>query len=117
MLIVRLTAPVVSSLPSGAPRLSERGLPAHLQGPLRVQGAVKLNDLGHESGPSGLVAGAQPGAIVAMEVFIEENVVAPVGIALEFIGAPIDGSSAVFVQCKYPAKSICDLLAHVEKVH
>jgi hypothetical protein len=76
-----------SSLPGGATRLNERGLPANLQGPLGVQKAVKLDELGHESGPAGLVAGAQPGTIIAVEIFIKENVIAPVGIALEFLGA------------------------------
>jgi hypothetical protein len=65
-----------SSLPRGATRLDERGLPADLQGLLGVQKAVKLDDLGHESGPAGLVAGAQSGTIIAMKVFIKENVIA-----------------------------------------
>jgi hypothetical protein len=36
----------------------ERGLFTHLQGPLGVQKAVKLDKFGYEPGPAGLVAGA-----------------------------------------------------------
>ena len=66
--------------------------------------------LGHEPGPAGLMAGAQPGAIVAVEVFVEEDVVAPVGIGLELLGAAIDGPPAMFIAQEDPAKPIRDLL-------
>ena len=64
-------------LPSGSGFISERGLSACFQHPLGVEEAVKPDEFGNESGPAGLVTGAEPGTIVAMEVFIEENVVAP----------------------------------------
>jgi hypothetical protein len=74
-------------LPSAASFRNERGLIAYFQSPLGIEDAVKLDEFSNKSGPAGLVAGAQPGTIVAMEVFIEEDVVAPVGIALELLGA------------------------------
>jgi hypothetical protein len=74
----------------------ERGLLAHLQGPFGVQEAVELNGLGHEPGPAGLVAGAEPGAIVAVEVLVKEDVIAPVGVGLELLRAAVDGSPAAF---------------------
>ena len=46
--------------------------------------------LGHEPGPAGLVAGAQPRPVVAVEVLVEEDVVAPVRIGLELLRAAID---------------------------
>ena len=42
-----------------------------------------VDQLGDQGGPSGLVAGAQARAVVAVEVFIKRNVVAPVGIGLK----------------------------------
>jgi len=50
-----------------------------LQDPRGVEEAKELDEFGHESCPTGLVTGAQPGTIVAMEIFIEVDVVAPVG--------------------------------------
>ena len=44
----------------------------------------------HRAGPSGLVAGPNARAIVAMEVLIEEYQVAPVWIGLELLRAAVD---------------------------
>ena len=42
-----------------------------------------LDQLRDQAGPAGLVAGAEAGAVVAVEVLVEEQVVAPVRIVLE----------------------------------
>ena len=42
-----------------------------------------LQQLGDQAGPAGLMAGAEPGAVVAVEVFVEQDQVAPVRIGLE----------------------------------
>ena len=76
---------------------SERGLLTNFQCPLGIQKPVELDGLGHQPGPAGLVAGAQPGAVVAVEVLVEEDVVAPVGIGLELLRAAVDGPPAVLV--------------------
>jgi len=69
-------------LPGFRGALHEPCFSAHLHGPLRIQNAVKLDDLGNEPGPAGLMTGTKPGAIVAVEVFVEEDVVAPVVVAV-----------------------------------
>lgn len=57
---------------------------------------VELPDhLRDESGPTSLVAGPDTGAIVAIEVFVEEDVVPPMRIVLEELVVPIEGSPAV----------------------
>ena len=43
------------------------------------------------------MAGAQPGAVVAMEVFIEQQIVPPVTIALKLFGAAENRPPAVSV--------------------
>ena len=48
---------MISSLSARRARL-EHGLFTHLQDPLGVQKAVKLDKFGHEPGPAGLVARA-----------------------------------------------------------
>src|SRR4029077_7400781 len=77
--------------------LGERALFANFQDLLGIHEAVKLNELGHQPSPAGLMAGAESGAIVAMEVFEEEDVVAPVRIALEFIRAAINWPATMLV--------------------
>ena len=83
----------------GRPRYSrslpiERGLLAHFQRALGIQDAVELDELGDESGPARLVTGAQPGAVVAVEVLVEEDVVAPMRIGLELLAAAVDRAPA-----------------------
>ena len=51
-----------------------------------------------QSRPSGLVIGAEPGAVVAVEVLVEEQQVAPVRILLELLGAAVDPPPAVRVR-------------------
>jgi hypothetical protein len=57
------------------------------------QGAVELNNSRHQAGPSSLVAGADACAIIAIKVFVEEDMVAPVGVGLEFLRAAKDRAS------------------------
>ena len=60
----------------------------------RIQESEELDQPGDHSCPACLVARAKPGSIVAVEVFVEEDVVAPVGVSLELLRAAIDGSPA-----------------------
>ena len=48
---------------------------------------VLLDELGDQSGPAGLVARADPGAVVAVEVFVEWDQITPVRVVLEFFRA------------------------------
>src|SRR5215472_896796 len=43
-----------------------------------VELAQDLNQPGHQAGPPGLVCGTEPGAVVAMEVLVEQDEVPPV---------------------------------------
>src|SRR6476660_4195973 len=84
--------------PSGrAGPFDEGRFSADFQQPLGIHSAVNLDQLGYQSCPSGLMAGAQSGAVVTVKVFIEQDVVAPVGIALEFLCAAIDGPPPLLV--------------------
>ena len=47
------------------------------------QAMAPVDQLGDQGGPSGLVAGPEARTVVAVEVFIKRNVVAPVGIGLK----------------------------------
>ncbi len=52
-----------------------------------------LKEFCDEPSPAGLMAGANAGPVVPMKVFIEEDVVAPVRIALESVLGAEDGPS------------------------
>ena len=85
--------------------------------PLGIKEPVKLDIFGHEPGPAGLVAGAKPCAIVTVEVFVKEYVIAPVGVALELLCSAVDGSPALIVAGENPGEPVGDFLAHFEEVH
>src|SRR5262249_43555105 len=59
---------------------------------------VLADELGHDAGPSGLVARTEAGARVAMEIFVERDEVAPVRIGLELLPIAVDGPPPVRVE-------------------
>ena len=61
---------------------------------------VLLDELGDQSGPTGLVARADPGAVVAVEVFVERDQIAPVRVVLEFFSGAENWSSLIGIDCK-----------------
>jgi hypothetical protein len=56
-----------------------------------------LDELGDQPGPAGLVAGADAGPIVSMEILIERDVVAPVRSALQAVLGAEDGPSPALI--------------------
>ena len=54
-----------------------------------VGAAPLVNEDRHEPGPAGLVRGAQPLSVVAMEVLVEEDEIAPVRVLLELRRCPV----------------------------
>ncbi len=68
-----------------------------------VKNSEELDQLGDHSCPSGLMACAQARTVVSMEVLVEENVIPPVGILLEFICPTVDGSLILFITQEDPS--------------
>jgi len=95
----------------------ERRRQSALQYGLGVDAAKVFDQTSDDAGPSGLLAGADAGAIVAVEVFVEQQVVAPLGIALRFLRRAKDRPEAGFIAQKDPGQAISDLLRHLEQVH
>src|SRR5579871_235740 len=56
-----------------------------------------LNELGNQAGPAGLMARAQARAIIAMKIFMEEDVVAPMLVALQERIAAVERPPAAFI--------------------
>src|SRR5215472_7877261 len=60
---------------------------SRLQDRLFLQHAERLNQPGDDPCPSGLMAGADSGAVVAVKILEEQQAVAPMRIGLETLGA------------------------------
>src|SRR5688572_30259494 len=89
---------MVASIRTGPPQLlprAERSRRTLFQKMPRVDRAEVLDHRGHESGPPGLVAGTEAGAVVAVEILMEQQQIAPVGIGLERLLAAEHGAAPV----------------------
>ena len=64
---------------------------AHL---FRAQGREQVHDPRNDARPTSLVAGPQAGPIVAVEILVEQQAVAPVRVFLEFPAPAVDGTPA-----------------------
>ena len=76
-----------------------------------------VNKVGDEPGPARLVRRAAPAAIVAVEVFVEEDVVLEIGIALELSIPAEDGAPAVGVTTKNLYEPARQLISDFVKRH
>src|SRR5262245_18867281 len=86
-----------------------RSSPGRQEG-LRIELAKNLDEEGDDASPTRLVAGADAGAVVAMEIFVEQQVIAPVGILLEFLRSTEHRPPAGFIAQEDPGQAIGDLL-------
>jgi hypothetical protein len=59
--------------------------------------AHKLDDASNATRPAGLVTGSNAGSVVAVEVFVEQDVVLPIGVGLEFFRCSIDRAATVAI--------------------
>src|SRR5437773_4172519 len=75
-----------------------------------------LHELGDETGPPRLMTGAEAGAVVAVEVFVEKQQIAPVRVALELLRVAVHGPSAVAPAQKEPDEPARQLPGDVPEV-
>ena len=94
---------------------AEDVLLANFQEMLGVEEAKELEARRYEARPTCLMAGTQASAVVAMKVLVEEQVVALMGVGLERLGPPIDGSAAAFIAEKDACEPLCDLPGHFKE--
>src|SRR6185503_11783733 len=80
-------------------------------GALGVEGDDEVH---HERGPAGLVGGAQPATVVAVEVLVERDEVAPPLVALEQVAVAVYRAVPVLVeqeQVHHPLRQVVGDLA------
>ena len=91
--------------------------PFALQKCFCIDFAENLDERTNEPSPPRLMAGADAGAVVTMEVFIEQQVVPPVRIALKLFGAAENRPPPVFVAQENADQAISDFVRYFEQVH
>src|SRR5262245_55688521 len=64
---------------------------------LGCAGREHMHSPGDDAGPAGLMTGAEAGAVVAVKVFVEREVIAPVWVLLKLASAPVDRPPAMVV--------------------
>src|SRR5262249_50903824 len=79
-----------------------------------VRGVAKTHeDLSYQSCPARLMAGAATAAGVAVEIFVERNVVPPVGIIVEDRRTAKHWPFALLVAQEYPGQSVGQFQSHL----
>ena len=94
--------------------LSRRFLPRFqcLHGKLEIiHLAVEEQYLGDQAGPPGLMAGPKTCTVVAVEILVEENMVAPVGVGLKLGETAEDGAPSLVVAQVYRRQTARKFLA------
>jgi hypothetical protein len=76
-----------------------------------------FNELGYESGPSGLMARSNPSTVIPMEVLLEIDVVAPVLVTLKLGEPTVDGTISLFRAQKNSRQSARNLRCHLPERH
>src|SRR5580658_7806825 len=75
-----------------------------------------LDQFGDEASPSGLVACADTRAVIAVEIFVKEQQIFPVRIALENFGTARDGTPAVLASDKNVNEAAGDFGSHFPEI-
>src|SRR5689334_20817680 len=96
--------------------VAERSAPPSLEQALRVRVAEQLDQARDHPRPAGLVTRSETRAVVAVEVLVEEQVVAPVRVALELLGASENRPAPLLVAREDPAQPLAELPAHLEEI-
>src|SRR5439155_26516778 len=95
-----------------APRLlllDRHGCYAALEQLLGCPCREQLHETGNDARPASLMAGAKAGAVVAVEVFVEQDEIAPVRVFLELPRAAVDRPPAILVleeHVRQPARNL-----------
>src|SRR5262245_27561386 len=95
----------------------EHGSPAPCEEDLQREARKQMHDPGNGTGPTRLVAGAEAGAVVAVKVLVEQEVVAPVRVLLKLAAAPVDRPPASLVSQEDTGQPTRDLLGDLIQRH
>src|SRR5262249_46362176 len=92
-------------------RFHRRGELPHLECPCGRDGGEEMHHTRNHTGPSGLMAGAEPSPVIAVEILVEENEVTPVRVLLELVAAAVNRAIALVVPEKDAFQTSCDFFS------
>src|SRR6058998_1470091 len=95
----------------------EGGLVAAFEELLGRDGCKYMHGAGDDARPSRLVARAEAGPVVAVEVFVEQEIVAPVRVLLKLARSPVDRPPALAVPQEDAGQPARDLLGDLIEGH
>src|ERR1700745_67774 len=95
--------------------LGEGSCPAGLEELLCVEAAEQFDQFSHQAGPSGLMTGSETCSIVTVEVLVEQDVVLPLRVCLEFLRTTVHRAPAGFIPQKDSGQTVGDLARDLEK--
>src|SRR5262249_24463425 len=101
-------------------RFGERfgiGLFAPRESAFRRDAREEVQGTGDDSGPAGLVAGAQASSVVAVEILVEQDAIAPVRILLEHRRSTVDRSTTVLASEEDVSEPAGDFLGDLIERH
>src|SRR5712692_8522350 len=84
---------------------------------LRCLNAALLDQLGHQAGPAGLVAGAEACSVVAVKILIEQDQVLPERVVLKDFRRAVYGPAAVAAAQENPGQAVRKLPGHFPEIH
>jgi hypothetical protein len=76
---------------------------ARMKKSMRIDFAKEFDQCCNATGPTRLMASAEAGSVVPMEIFVEQQVISPFWIILKFLSATEDRAPAVIVTQKNSA--------------
>ena len=79
--------------------------------------AEKLDQFRDETGPPGLVACPKTRAVISVEVLVEEQVILPMRICLEFLCASVNRPPASLIPKEDPGQPSADFTSYLEQIH
>src|SRR5438270_825568 len=82
-----------------------------------IDRSKEMDESGDQSCPSGLVARSKSCSVIAMEVFVKQQIVAPVRISLELFRSSIQRQAPVLIAKKNTDEAITYLLAYLKEIH
>src|SRR5712692_2451203 len=83
----------------------------------RIQTTEELDQFGNKTGPAGLLARPQPSATVSVEVLVEQDVILPLRIGLEFFRTSVHRPAARLVAQENSSQPIGYFLCYFKQIH
>src|SRR5260370_29890444 len=72
-----------------------------------------INQLGYQGSPAGLMAGTEPAAGISVEIFVEQDEIAPVRIVLELLQVAEDRTASALITLEEPVQTSGQLIVHL----